>query len=102
MHIPNREIYFPAVVWATEWKRVNWNRAEVWGPPTCESDDVTKDSKGVAKGDVEVLFPGAIRVPGIHKRKNGSERPWGESEQQSDRGVKPEGLGNTREILAKR
>lgn len=32
----------------------------VMDPPTCYGKNVTKDSKGVAKGDVEVLFPSAI------------------------------------------
>lgn len=80
---------------------MSWKATRAWDPSTCEGNDVPKDSKGIAKGDVEVLFPSAVRVPSIRKRKNGGERPRGKSEQQSDRGIEPERLDNTREILTK-
>lgn len=51
---------------------------------------------------MEVLFPSTVRVPGVHKGKNSGECPRGEGEQQGDGGIEPEGLGDAREILAKR
>lgn len=71
----------------------------VWETPTCNGKDITKDNKRIAEGDVEVPLPSAVGVPSEGKHKNGSECPRGESEEQSDRGIEPEGLCDTREIL---
>ena len=79
---------------------MNRNVSEV-RPPTSKSNDVTKDSETIAKGDVEVLFPGEVRVPSVRERENSGKRPRGEREQQSDRGVESEGLSDTREVLTK-
>jgi len=99
MHMPNRDTYLPAVVLAME-RLTDRNVSEV-RPPTSKGNDVTKDGEAITKGDVEVLFPSEVRVPSIRERKNSGKRPRGEREQQSDRGIESEGLGNTREILTK-
>jgi len=74
------------------------NVSEVY-PPTGKGKDVTKDSEAIAKGDMEVLFPSAVRVPSIRESKDSGKCPRGEREQQGDRGIESEGLGDTREIL---
>jgi hypothetical protein len=56
MHMPNRDIYFPAVVLAMGGRLMDRNVSRV-PPPTSKSDDVTKDSEGIAKGDMEVFSP---------------------------------------------
>lgn len=67
--------------------------------PTGKGNDVTKNSEAIAKGNVEVLFPSEVRVPSIHESEESGKCPRGEREQQGDRGIESEGLGDTREIL---
>jgi len=71
-------------------------------PPTSKGNEVTKDSEPITKGDVEVLFPSAVRMPSICERENGGKRPRREGEQQSERGIESKGLGDTREVLTER
>ena len=97
MHMPNRDIYLPAVVLAME-RLTDRNVREV-RPPTSKGNNVTKDGEAITKGDVEILFPSEVRVSSIRERENSGKCPRGEREQQSDRGIESEGLGNTREIL---
>jgi len=68
-------------------------------PPTGKGNDVTKNSEAITEGNMEVLFPSEVRVPGIHESEDSSKCPRGEREQQGDRGIESEGLGDTREIL---
>lgn len=47
---------------------------------TCEGDDVTEHGEAITKGNMEILLPGTIRMPGIRERKNSSECPRRERE----------------------
>ena len=97
--MPNRDIYFPAVVLAVGMGLVGRGVRKAY-PLTGKGNNVTKDGEAVAKGDVEVFFPSAVRVPSIRERENGGKRPRREREQQSNRGIESEGLGDTWEVLA--
>lgn len=58
MHIPNKDIYFPAVVLAIK-RLATWSAIELC-PPTRKSNYITEDSESITEGDVEVLFSGAV------------------------------------------
>lgn len=99
-HAHAEQGYIPSGSGRSYGKVGEWERGRGIHTLTCEGDDVTKHGEAITKGDVEVLLPSAVRMPGIRERENSSECPGRECEQQSDGGVEPEGLGDTRKVLS--